>query len=88
MPTSRSEVLLEVSRVVAATLMVPDITLTEETTAADVEGWDSLTHVQIIIAIEQEYGFQFSFADVSQLENAGDLVSAILAKSPRFAKDK
>lgn len=79
---SRADILEHVQSIVSGILNLPDLDLREEMTAQDVPGWDSLTHVQIIIAIEQAYAFRFSFAEVAQLQNAGDLVSAILAKSP------
>lgn len=80
----RTDTLHRVQSIVADILALPDLQLREEMTAQDVPGWDSLTHVQIIIAIEQTYGFRFSFAEVAQLQNAGDLVGTILAKSPNL----
>jgi len=46
-------------------------------TAADVEGWDSLHHIRLIIAIERRFKIKFKNSEVEQLTNVGDLVSAI-----------
>ncbi|WP_377194741.1 acyl carrier protein [Ruegeria meonggei] len=55
-----------------------EITLSPETTAEDVEDWDSLTNIQLLIAIEKAFsGLEFSTGEVANLQNVGDLVSAI-----------
>ncbi|WP_226689843.1 acyl carrier protein [Ruegeria arenilitoris] len=55
-----------------------EITLTPETTAEDIEDWDSLTNIQLLIAIEKAFsGLEFSTGEVANLQNVGDLVSAI-----------
>ena len=57
-----------------------DITVGESTTAADVEGWDSLAHIGLIAAIEQEFGFRFAMKEVVNLHNVGEMVDLILQK--------
>lgn len=55
-----------------------EITLSPETTAEDIEDWDSLTNIQLLIAIEKAFpGLEFSTGEVANLQNVGDLVSAI-----------
>ncbi len=49
------------------------ITLTRETTAADVEQWDSLMHVTVMVHIEKQFGIRFSSSEVSELKNVGEL---------------
>jgi acyl carrier protein len=63
--------------------MLPELKLEETTTARDVEGWDSLTHVQIIIAIEQAFAIRMTSTEVSRLENAGSLVDVIQHRKAR-----
>ncbi len=46
-------------------------------TAHDVEGWDSLNHVQILFTLEQELGIQFPINEIQDLNNIGDLVELI-----------
>lgn len=50
-----------------------DIELQDQTTAADVEGWDSLTHITLMFTIENEFGVQFNAEDFGLIENVGEL---------------
>ena len=48
-----------------------------ETTAKDVEGWDSLNHVRILLRIEQRYGIDLPLGDIEEAKNVGDLLAII-----------
>ena len=48
-----------------------DLILKDETTAADIDGWDSLAHVNLIIAIEKQFGIRFAAAEISNLKGEG-----------------
>lgn len=50
------------------------------TVASDVDGWDSLNHVRIMISIEKAFGIRFSAAETKKLANVGELVKLIDAK--------
>jgi acyl carrier protein len=50
-----------------------DLTLTETTTAADIAGWDSLAHINLMFAIEQEFGIQFLNNTFAEFANIGEL---------------
>ena len=55
-----------------------EIALSPETTAADIEDWDSLTNIQLIVALEKAFpGLKFSTGQIAYLENVGDLVAVI-----------
>lgn len=55
-----------------------EIALFSETTAEDIEDWDSLTNIQLIVAIEKAFpGLKFSTGEIAYLKNVGDLVSVI-----------
>jgi acyl carrier protein len=56
--------------------------LTEATTAKDVEGWDSLSHIRFIVTVEQRFKIKFTSREVENLRNLGDLLRAINAKLP------
>lgn len=58
-----------------------NITLTETTTANDVEGWDSLTNMLLISEIEKTFQLHFSFREIVRLKNVGDLCAAIARKT-------
>lgn len=57
------------------------ISLTETTTANDIDGWDSLNHIQILAAIEKKYKFKFTLMEIQGLKNVGDLIEIIIAKT-------
>ncbi|MET0408532.1 MAG: acyl carrier protein [Hyphomicrobium sp.] len=59
------------------------IALKPELTAADVEEWDSLNHIRLVLAVEKEFGVKFSAAHVASLKNVGDLVKLIQERAPK-----
>jgi acyl carrier protein len=54
-----------------------EIKLTPELSAKDVDGWDSLTHIRLILTIEKRFSIKFSTSEIGKLENVGDLVALI-----------
>ena len=58
-----------------------DLAITRETTARDVEEWDSLMHVTLMLAVERGFGVRFSSSEVAMLESVGELVDLIDSKS-------
>jgi len=58
-----------------------DIALRPETTANDVDGWDSLAHVNLILAVEKGFGIRFSQKELLTFKNVGDLVRSIESKT-------
>ena len=52
-----------------------------QTTAAEIKGWDSITHMKILIAIEEEFGFTFSYKETVALKNVGDLIQLVQSKA-------
>ena len=55
------------------------IVVRPETTAADVERWDSLSHIDMIMLVEEEFRMRFPTRDLTRMKNVGDLVRLILA---------
>ncbi|MGH7818537.1 MAG: acyl carrier protein [Candidatus Binatia bacterium] len=53
------------------------IRLRPETTAQDVDGWDSVTHIQLLVAVERAFGIRFNTGEVAGLANVGALVRLI-----------
>jgi len=56
------------------------VELRPETTAADVEGWDSVVHVMLILASEREFGVRFESAEIANASNVGEFVELVEAK--------
>jgi len=57
------------------------ISVNRKTTANDIDGWDSLTHVNLILAIESTFKIRFSQKELLTFRNVGDLYDAIAAKT-------
>jgi len=57
------------------------IQVRSELTADDVDEWDSLSHIRLVLAIEKKFGLKFSAAEVGRLKNVGEFVSLIQSKS-------
>jgi acyl carrier protein len=63
-----------------------DVDLDEEsvnldTTAADIEEWDSLSHIRLIVAIERKFNVKFKNSEIEALKRVGDLVALVQAKT-------
>ena len=54
--------------------------ITPELSATDVDGWDSLTHIRLILSIEKAFKIKFSTSEIGKLKNVGDLVTLIQAR--------
>ncbi|WP_397599662.1 acyl carrier protein [Silvanigrella sp.] len=59
-----------------------NLILTSSTTANDIDGWDSLAHIRLIVAIEKFFNLRFSTSEISNLENVGQMANLILQKLP------
>jgi acyl carrier protein len=59
------------------------IALTPQTTAEDIDGWDSFNHISVIVAVETRFGVKMSTGEIEGLANVGALVAAIESKLPK-----
>lgn len=66
-------------------LRQPGLELTRETTAEDVVGWDSLSHIQILVALERTHGVRFSAGEIADLKDVGSLCDVLNAKLEKQA---
>jgi acyl carrier protein len=55
-----------------------NITISDETPVGDIEDWDSFEHINLIAAIEREFGIRFTMGEIQSLENVGGMVDVIL----------
>lgn len=58
-----------------------DISLTAATTAGDIEDWDSIEHINLIGAVEDEFGIRFKMGEVSGMKNVGEMVKIIASRA-------
>lgn len=59
------------------------ITITDDTTAADIEDWDSLEHINLIVAVEKCFGIKFTMGEVTTMKNVGGMVDIILERTKK-----
>ena len=77
----RQEILKLVTAVFKDTLDEDDLLLTESSTADDVEGWDSLSHVQLVVAVEKKFKVRFAAKEIQSWKNVGEMIDCILSKN-------
>ena len=59
------------------------IVISRETTANDIEEWDSLSHVNLIVAVEARFKVKFALRELQTLKNVGELIDLVDSKLPR-----
>jgi acyl carrier protein len=60
-----------------------DLTITRDSSAEDVEEWDSLAHINLVSAIEQEFRIKFALGELQAMKNVGELVDLMEKKLAR-----
>lgn len=56
------------------------IQVTESTTANDIDGWDSLAHISLLAAIEDEFNIKFTMGEVTGMKNVGEMTDIVLSR--------
>ncbi len=74
------EILERITGVVRDVLEDDAIVLKESTVASDVPGWDSLSHVEIIVAVEKQFKIRFTSKEIQTFKNVGVMCELIAAK--------
>ena len=74
---TRKEIFENVNEVFRDVFDDEEITVVEETTADDIEDWDSLEHINLIVAIEKKFGIKFTMGEVTGMKNVGEMVTII-----------
>lgn len=77
---TREEVFEKINAVFRDIFEDDDITVTDETTADDIDGWDSLEHINLINAIEEEFDIKFNMGQIVSMKNVGEMVDIIISK--------
>lgn len=74
------DVLEQVNEIFKDILDNDQIVINEETTADDVEEWDSLSHIMLVVAVEKHFKIRFTASEIGGFKNVGEMCQAILRK--------
>jgi acyl carrier protein len=77
---SSDDIIQDLQVIFSDVLDLPDLCLTAESSAKNVEGWDSLAHVSLVVAIEKRYNIKFALAELRNLSNVGEMADLIIKK--------
>ena len=78
---TREEAYVKLNKVFQEVFDDEEITVNDATTANDIEDWDSLEHVNLIVAVEKCFGIKFTIGEVTSMKKVGDMMDLILAKA-------
>lgn len=76
----KSEILAIITEIFKDVLDNDDIVLADDTTANDIEEWDSLNHFQLVVAIEKKFKIRFTTQEIQTWSNVGGIVDDVAAK--------
>ena len=76
----RNEIIEKITEIFREVFGDKKIIINDEMTAADVENWDSLTHMLMITKVEEELGIKFKLKELNRLKKVGDLISIVESK--------
>ena len=76
----RQEIFEKLNEIFCDVLDLDEVELTDETSADDIEEWDSLSHIQLIVAIEKEFKLKFTSKEIMSWKNVGEMVDSIIEK--------
>lgn len=79
----RNSVIQELTPIFRDVLDLSDLKLVAESNAQNVEGWDSLAHVNLVVAIEKHYKIKFALGELQGLKNVGEMADLIQKKLAR-----
>jgi len=77
---NKEEILQIVNEIFIDVLDNPSIVINLNTIADDVEDWDSLNHIQLVVAIEKRFNVRFKSSEIRNWENVNEMIESILAK--------
>jgi acyl carrier protein len=77
---SIEEIIKQVNEIFIDVLDNPDIVVNFETTSSDIEEWDSLNHIQLVVAIEKHFKIRFTAGEIVGFSNVGEMCEGIKSK--------
>ena len=80
MSQDRTTILEQINTIFIDTIDNEDVVLTENTQAADVEEWDSLSHIQFVVGIEKHFKIRFTSKEIQRWQNVGEMIDSVVEK--------
>jgi len=77
---NKDRVLTRVNEIFRDVLDNEHLIITYQTTANDVEDWDSLNHIQLVVAIEKQFNLRFTSREILGWRNVGEMIDSIIKK--------
>jgi acyl carrier protein len=77
---TNTDILNSVTSIIREVLELPTLVVTSDTSASDVDEWDSMTHIQLVSAIEGKFKVRFTLRELQDLKSVGEMVELILKK--------
>lgn len=77
---TREEVMASVTEIFRDVFDDENLVITDSTNSDDIEDWDSLEHISLVIAMEKEFDMKFDIKEVNKLENVGGMIDLIMRK--------
>lgn len=75
---NREQVMEKINGVFHEVFEDDSLVVTDQTTASDIEDWDSLAHLQLIAQIEQTFGIKFSLGEITGFANVGEMCDSVI----------
>ena len=76
----RNQLLVQINKVFIEILDNDQIELSEQTVSDDIAEWDSLTHIQLVVAIEKYFSIRFTSKEIQSWKNVGEMINCIQSK--------
>lgn len=76
----KNEIIVELNKIFEDVIDEGTVSLSLTTTSEDVDGWDSLTHIQLVVGIEKHFNLRFTSEEITNWKNVGDMINCIILR--------
>ena len=80
---SREEIYEQLNEVFRDVFDDDTIEVNDQTTSRDIEDWDSLEHINLVVEIENQFGMKFTMGEVHEMKNVGEMVDIIIERATK-----